>query len=151
MSIEEELTTRLKNAMRAKNTRELDVLRMVKTQGQVKKTAAGSEGDTDDEFWTEVITRYVKQQKKALVEFEKAGDQGKEGVESLRYEIDYLSPFLPKLKGEDEVRELVKQAIAETGAAGAKMAGRIVGHVMKSHREEVDAGMVKRIATEELG
>ncbi|MCP4676861.1 MAG: GatB/YqeY domain-containing protein, partial [Deltaproteobacteria bacterium] len=102
-------------------------------------------------FWTEVITRYVKQQKKALVEFEKAGDQGKDGVESLRFEIDYLSPFLPRLKGEDEVRELVKRAIVETGTVGAKMAGRIVGHVMKSHREEVDAGMVKRIATEELG
>ncbi|MCP4675944.1 MAG: GatB/YqeY domain-containing protein, partial [Deltaproteobacteria bacterium] len=55
MSIEEELTTRLKNAMRAKNTRELDVLRMVKTQGQAKKTASGFDGDTDDAFWTEVI------------------------------------------------------------------------------------------------
>ncbi|MCP4602025.1 MAG: GatB/YqeY domain-containing protein [Proteobacteria bacterium] len=151
MSIEEELNVRLKNAMRAKNAKELDVLRMVKTQAQAKKTSPGFSGEVDDAFWTDVIVRYVKQQKKALIEFEKAGDKGKEGMENLKYEIEYFTPFLPKLKGEDEVREIVKQAIAETGVEGVKMAGRVIGWVMKSHRDEVDAAMVKRIATEELG
>ncbi len=150
MGIEQELNSRLKAAMRAKNSQELDVLRMVKTQAGAKKTAPGFDGETDDAFWTEVITRYVKQQKKALAEFEKAGEQGKEGASQLRFEIEYLSPFLPQQKGEEEIRDLVKQAIAETGAAGEKMVGRVVGFVMKSHRDEVDAVLVKKIATEEL-
>jgi uncharacterized protein YqeY len=141
----------MKQAMRAKDSGVLDVLRMVKTQAQLRKSEPGFKGETDDAFWKDVIARYVKQQKKALLEFEKAGEQGREGASKLRFEIEYLSPFIPKLKGEDEVRELVRRAIAETGAVGAKMVGRIIGHVIKSHKDEVDAEMVKRVATEELG
>jgi uncharacterized protein YqeY len=151
MSIEEELTTRLKQAMRDKNARELGVLRMVKTQGQAARTAPGFEGETDDAFWTDVIARYVKQQKKALVEFAKGGEQGAENVAQIEYEVEYLAPFLPAQLGEEEVRALVRQGIAETGAAGAKMAGKVIGWVMKGHRDQVDAALVKRIATEELG
>ena len=151
MSIEEQLAARLKQAMREKKTREKDVLRMVKSQAQVKKTSSGFEGDTDDAFWTDVITRYVKQQKKALVEFEKAGEKGREAVEKLQFEIDYLAEFLPALLSEDEVRVIVKQAISEIGAVGVKMVGRVIGHVMKSHSDEVDAAMVKQIAAKELG
>ncbi len=151
MSIEKQIADRLKDAMRKRNQQELDVLRMVKTQAQAKKTAPGFQGKTDDAFWTDVITRYVKQQKKATKEFEKAGDKGKEAIEKLQFEIDYLSPFLPELLGEEAVRELVKTAIAETDAKGSKMVGRVVGAVMKNHRDQVDPAMVKRLAALILG
>ncbi len=150
MGIEQELASRLKDAMRSKNAQELNVLRMVKTQGQAAKTAPGFEGDTDDKFWTDVIIKYVKQQKKAKEEFEKAGEQGRENAETIEFEIKYLEPFLPKLMGEDEVRSIVKAAIAKTGVVDAKMVGKVMGFVMKDHKGEVDAAMVKRIATEEL-
>ncbi|MDJ0763075.1 MAG: GatB/YqeY domain-containing protein [Myxococcota bacterium] len=151
MNIEEELTTRLKQAMRTKNTSELDVLRMVKTAAQAKKTAPGFSGETDDAFWRDVIARYVKQQQKALVAFREAGDQGQENVAKLEFEIAYLTPFLPQQMDEQEVRERVRQVIAETGAAGPKMIGKVIGTIVKAHRDEVDPLMVKRIAAEELG
>jgi uncharacterized protein YqeY len=151
MGVEEQLTTRLKEAMRARNIREADVLRMVKTMATKEKAAPGFEGETDDEFWLAVIGRYVKQQRKALAEFEKLGDAAASQVEQARYEIEYLSPFLPEQLGEDAVRALVKQAIEDTGAVGAKMVGKVVGAVMRAHRDEVDPQLVKAIATEELG
>lgn len=151
MSIEKEITSRLKEAMRSKNQKELGVLRMVKTQATTAKTASGFEGETDDAFWLDVIAKYVKQQQKALVEFEKAGEAGKNQVEQLLYEIAYLEPFLPQKLSEGEVRKLVREAIDETGAAGSGMIGRVMGAVMKKHKDEVDAAMVKRIAAEELG
>lgn len=141
----------MKEAMRAKNQQELGVLRMVKTQAAMAKTAGGFDGETGDAFWTDVIGKYVKQQKKALVEFEKAGDAGKDQVEQLRFEIAYLEPFLPQKLSEDEVRKLVRRTIEETGAAGSGMVGRVMGAVMKDHKDEVDAAMVKRVAAEELG
>ena len=151
MGVEEQLTTRLTEAMRARNTREADVLRMVKTMGTKDKTAPGFKGETDDAFWLAVIGRYVKQQKKALIEFEKLGEAAASQAEQAVYEIDYLSPFLPELLGEAAVRELVKTAIEETGAAGPKMVGKVIGAVMKAHRDSVDPLLVKAIATEELG
>lgn len=150
MSIEKELTSRMKDAMRSKDTAVLDVLRMVKTEAQITKTSVGFKGDTDDAFWLEVISRYVKKQKKAKVEFEKAGEPGKSNAEKLQFEIDYLEPFLPKMMGEDDVREIVLKAIEDTGANGPQMVGKVIGAVMKLHRDQVDAAMVKTIATEEL-
>ena len=66
MSIEQQLTARLKDAMRKKNKQEIDVLRMIKANAATAKVAPGFSGETDDAFWLEVITRFVKQQKKAL-------------------------------------------------------------------------------------
>jgi uncharacterized protein YqeY len=151
MSIEQRLNTRLKEAMRNKKDKELSALRMVKTLAQTQKAAAGFNGETGDAFWLETIARYVKQQKKAIKEYQKAGDKGAENIAQIQYEIDYFAPFLPKMLGEDEVRVLVKSAIAETGAVGSNMAGKIVGFIMKSNKGKVDAAMVKEIATKELG
>ena len=151
MSIEEQLTTRLKEAMRSKNARELAVLRMVKTQAAKDRTASGFDGTTDDAFWLGVIKRYVKQQVKALAEFEKIGESAAEEIEGARFDIKYLSPFLPSTMSEEEVEVLVAKAIAQTGAAGQKMIGKVIGAVMKDHKDEVDAGMVKKIAARQLG
>jgi len=151
MSIEQQLTERLKAAMRAKNTRELEVLRMVKTVAQTAKTAPGFDGNADDAFWLDVIGKYVKQQQRAVAEFEKAGEAGREHVERLSYEIEYFSEFLPKKMNDDELRAVVTAAVAETGAVGAKMVGKVMGFVMKQHKDSVDADSVKRIALEVLG
>jgi len=151
MSVEEQLTARLKAAMLARNTREADVLRMVKTMAATEKTAPGFAGEIGDEFWLAVIGRYVKQQRKALAEFEKLGEVASGQVDQARFEIEYLEPFLPQQLGEEAVRELVRKVIEETGAAGPKMVGKVVGTVMKSHRDRVDPQLVKAIATEELG
>ena len=72
-------------------------------------------------------------------------------ADKLRFETEYLARWLPKQLGEDEVRSLVRQAIQELGASSPKQAGRVVGHLMKSHGKELDGKIVHRIATEELG
>ena len=150
MSIEEQIVSRMKEAMRAKNNQELALLRMVKSEAQKAKTAPGFDGNADDKFWLGVIAKYVKQQQRAIGEFEKAGDDAKEAIAQIKYELEYLSAFLPKKLGEEETRALVKAAIEQSGVTGVRMAGKVVGAVMKTHRDQVDAAMVKRIAEEEL-
>jgi len=58
--------------------------------------------------------------------------------------------WLPTKLSDDETRALVRQAIAELEATDAKQAGRVVGHLMKQRKDELDGGMVNRIAREEL-
>ncbi|MCU0664888.1 MAG: GatB/YqeY domain-containing protein [Myxococcota bacterium] len=137
--------------MKSKSADELRTLRMVKSAGQIAKTAPGFSGETNDAFWIEVISKYVKQQKKAIEEFEKAGAGAAAQISELRFEIDYLEPFLPQKATEDEIREMVRKAIEQTGATSAKMVGKVMGAVMKDHKDRVDADIVKRIATQELG
>jgi uncharacterized protein len=151
MSIQEQLTTRLTEAMRAKRQAEINVLRMVKTQASRDRTAPGFTCDDEDAFWLGVIQRYVKQQKKALAEYEPLGDRAAAQIAEIKYEIEYLAPFAPSALGEAETAVLVDAAIAETGAVGAKMLGKVVGAVMKEHKDRVDAALVKRIAAAKLG
>jgi uncharacterized protein YqeY len=148
MGLHEEFGDRLKEAMKAKDERVLNVVRMIRSRA--KKTAVEKNRDLDDELYQETIQAYVKQMKRAIGEYEDAGESGVELAEGLRFEVSFLEPYLPQLMGEEEVRSIVKAAIADNDIAGAKLAGRVVGLVMKSHKGHADPALVKRIAEEEL-
>ncbi len=149
MSIEQEITERMKTAMREKQTKELSILRMVKSFAMKEKTAPGFDGNTDDAFWLSVVTKYVKQQQKALQEFEKVGAGG-EAMDEIRFEIDYLTPFLPAKLSAEETEKLVIDAIAATGADSMKLMGKVMGAIMKDHKDDVDASLVKRLIQKRL-
>ena len=63
-------------------------------------------------------------------------------------EIDYLDVYMPKMLDEAATRALVEKAVAELGLSDPKMAGRVVGAVMKDNRGQVEPGLVKRLAEE---
>ncbi len=150
MSLLEDLDARMKAAMRAKDRRTLNLIRMVKTRIKERETAAGFEGEVDDALVLDVIAAYVKQMKKAMVDYERAGDAGREGVEQLRFEVAYLEPFLPQKLGEAQTRELVRATIDSLGVTDPRQVGRVMGAVMKAHRDEVEPGLVRRLAEELL-
>ncbi|MBN2718891.1 MAG: GatB/YqeY domain-containing protein [Deltaproteobacteria bacterium] len=149
MSIEQKITDLMKNAMREKKATELSVLRMVKSFAMKEKTAPGFDGNTGDEFWLDVIAKYVKQQQKTLAEFEKVG-AGADKTDEIQFEIDYLTPFLPAKLSEAETEQLVIQAIQDTGADSIKLMGKVMGAIMKDHRDEVDAALVKQLIQKKL-
>jgi len=151
MSIEADLRARLTAAMKAKDLKTANVIRMINTKIMERRTAKGFKGEVDDALHVDVIAAYKKSLEKAREQYVAAGDRGAEQVADLDFEIALTSEFLPEQMGEGEVRDLVKTAIAESGVTDPKMAGRVVGAVMKANRGRVDAGLVKRIAEEELG
>ena len=87
---------------------------------------------------------------KSRKDYEAAGDRGLEGLAEIDYELDFLKEWLPEKMSDADVRTAVEAAIAELGVSGPKMAGRVVGAVMKKHKGVADAGLVKQIATELL-
>jgi len=144
-TIEAEFGNKLKDAMRARDQRVLNVIRAIRTKIGEAKTAKGFSGTIDDTLYLKVIAAYVKSMTKAVAEFEKAGIDN-EQVNQLRFEVDYLSPYLPKKLGEAETRAIVEQVIADAGVDSIKQIGRVMGMVMKDHRDSVDAGLVRSIA-----
>jgi uncharacterized protein YqeY len=150
MPIEQDLRKLLTDAMKAKDLRTADAVRMINTKIMERRTAKGFSGQVDDALVLDIIAAYRKTLVKAREEFLGVGERGKEQAGELAWEIEFLERFLPKGLSADELRAAVKAAIAALGATDPKMAGRVVGEVMKQHKGKVEAGEVKKIADEEL-
>ncbi len=150
MSIEEDLKKMLTDAMKAKDLRTADVLRMIKTKVMERRTAKGFTGEVDDALHLEVIGAYRKSLAKGREEFLAVGERGKEEAERLAWEIEFCDKLLPAGLTADELRAAVQAAITKLGSKDPKIAGRVVGEVMKLHKGKVEPGAVKKMADEEL-
>jgi uncharacterized protein len=150
MALEQELNERLTRAIKDRDPQTADTLRMVKSRLQERRTAKGFSGQVDDALVLDVIGAYRKQLQKSLVEFEKVGERGAAQAAQLRFEIALCEGYLPKGLDEATLRELVRERLAGLGVTDAKQVGRLVGDVMKTHKGQVEAGDVKRIAEELL-
>ena len=150
MSIEVQLNDLLKDAMRAKDARTADCIRMIKTKHMERRTAAGFKGPLDDNLWLEVVAAYQKQLRKAREEYAALGERGADALPQLDFEIGFCARFLPKAAGDDEVRATVRETLARLGASDPKQAGRVMGEIMKTHKGKFDPSTVKRIVEEEL-
>ncbi len=150
MSLEQELTDRLTQAIKTKDAPTADVVRMIKTRLQERRTAKDFSGTIDDAVVLEVIGAYRKLLQKAIAEYEKLGERGAEQAAKLRFEIGFCEGYLPKGLDEAAVRALVQERIRVLGIADAKQVGRLVGDIMKTHKGQVEAADVKRMAEEML-
>lgn len=148
MSIKDQLNTKLKTAMKAKDRRTLNFVRMLKAKMTEKTTSKGFSGEVDDALWLSIITSYAKGQKKALVQYENIeGDAAAAHIEEIKWEIEACDEWLPKKADEATTRAWVEAAIAGLGGPGAHF-GAVMGAVMKSHKDEVDPGMVRGLIEE---
>jgi uncharacterized protein YqeY len=150
MALEDELTNRLTQAIKGRDGRTADVIRMLKTRLQERRTAKDFAGEVDDALVLDVIGAYRKQLQKAIAEYDKLGERGAEQAARLRFEQEFCESYLPKGMDEAAVRALVKERVASLGIADAKQVGRLIGDIMKTHKGQVEAGDVKRIAEELL-
>jgi hypothetical protein len=150
MALEQELTNRLTQAIKGKDARTADVVRMLKTRLQERRTAKDFSGQIDDALVLDVIGAYRKQLQKAIAEYDKLGERGAAHAAQLRFEQEFCEGYLPKGMDEAAARALVQERIRALGIADAKQVGRLIGDIMKTHKGQVEAGDVKRIAEELL-
>jgi uncharacterized protein YqeY len=150
MALEQELSDLLTRAIREKDARTADVVRMLKTRLQERRTAKGFAGQVDDALVQDVIAAYRKQLQKALAEYEKVGERGAAQAAQLRFEIGFCEQFLPKGLDEAALRTLVQERLQALNITEAKQVGRLVGDIMKTHKGQAEAGDIKRIAEELL-
>jgi uncharacterized protein YqeY len=150
MELEPQLNEKLKQAILDRDSRTADVVRMIKTRLTERRTAKGFSGEVDDALVLDVIGAYRKQLQKALAEFEKLGDRGAAQAAQLRFEMEFCDRFLPRRLDEPALRRLVGERLAALAITDARQVGRLVGDVMKTHKGQVEAADVKRIAEELL-
>ena len=147
MALIDDLSTALKEAMKAKDKPKLDAIRQVQTEVAKKKSEKGEEAT--DELVLGVISSYVKKMAKAVDEYNSLGERGAEMAEKIQFEIDFLSQWLPEQLSEEDVEKLVDEVLTELGEVDMSQMGRIIGAVM-AKGEGIDGSIVSRIVKEKL-
>jgi len=144
MSVKDDISAALKEAMKARNQVKLDTLRSALSAFTYKRVEAGH--DLSDEEMLDAIRKQVKQRNDSITEYVKAGRQDLADKEHV--ERDILAEFLPATKTPEEVRAIVKTAVGGL-AAEARNQGAIMKIVMPQVKG-VDGNLVRTIVTEEL-
>jgi uncharacterized protein len=150
MTLLETLNETLRQAIKDKDIATANVVRMIKTKLSERTTAKGFSGAVDDTLLLDIIGAYRKQLQKALGEFERVGERGLEQAAQLRAEIAFCERYLPKSMDVVALRALVQERLRTLGITDTKQVGKVVGDVMKTHKGQVEASDVKRIAEELL-
>jgi len=134
MTLSEQIDHDLKEAMKARDAARLGTLRMVKSAfkyAAIEKS--GADAVVDDETAMAVLRKQIKQREDAAEGFDKGGRP--ESAEKERAEITLLSAYLPAALSAEELSALIKEAIAEVGAAlgASAVVGKAqMGAVMKA-------------------
>jgi uncharacterized protein YqeY len=132
MTLQERVDSDLKEAMRAKDTSKLGVLRMLKSALKYAAIAkSGAEAELSDAEAVQVVRKQVKQRQDSIESFEKG--RRAELAAKEKNELSILNAYLPQAMSSDELAKVVRETIAETGAtAKAQMGG-----VMKALQAKV--------------
>ncbi|ARU62023.1 aspartyl-tRNA amidotransferase [Tumebacillus avium] len=146
MSLTERLTNEMKQAMKDKDKVRLSVIRMVRTA--IKNAEIDSKTTLSDDDVIAVLNRELKQRRDSLQAFESAGRQ--DLIDDVNQEIAVLMDYLPAQLSEDEVRAIVKEVIAETGAAGKKDMGKLMSALMPKVKGRADGKLVNQVVQAEL-
>ncbi len=151
MSLEATLREQLTSAMKAKDSRTANLIRMINTKVMERRTAKGFSGTVDDALILDVIATYKKSMEKARGDYVTAGERAKDQLAELDFEVEWCGKFLPQGLSEAELREAVAKAVAELPQKDPKMTGRVIGTIKKQFGDRADAQLVKKLADELLG
>ncbi|SFT80991.1 hypothetical protein SAMN02910356_02213 [Selenomonas sp. GACV-9] len=141
MSLKEQLTNDMKEAMKSHDKDRLAVIRMVR--GAIRQQEIDGQKELGDEDVIAVMSKEIKMRKDSIEEFKKGGRE--DLIAKTQAEIDVLMPYMPAQLSEDKVRELVKAAVAETGATTPKDMGKVMGVLMPKVKGRADGKMVNTI------
>jgi uncharacterized protein len=142
MSLEQQIKSQIKDAMIAKDTVRLGVLRGLTAAFMTEAIAKGKNELADDETIA-VIKRSVKQRKDSIDQFTKGGRP--ELAESEAAELKILETFLPATMSKDEIRKVAEAKKAELGVTDKTKLGALVGAVMKELKGKADGADVKEV------
>ena len=146
MSLLSRLNDDMKTAMKAKDKESLQVIRMIKSSIQNEQIKKGTDLNEEEELT--VLSREMKQRRDSLHEFEEAGRD--DLAEKVKSEIVIVEKYMPEQLSEDDIRQLVQEAITQTGASSVKEFGKVMGVIMPKVKGKADGNQVNAIVKELL-
>jgi uncharacterized protein len=149
MSIQERIDSDLKEAMRAKDTTKLAVLRMLKSALKYAAIAKpGAEAELSDAEAAQVIRKQAKQRQDSIESFEKGGRV--DLAQQEQKELSILNGYLPQAMSADQVEKAVREAIAEVGATSKAQMGAVMKAVQAKVAGRVDGKTLSQEVSRQL-
>jgi uncharacterized protein YqeY len=150
--LREAFTERLKQAMRARDARTVSAVRLILAGLKDRDIAARGSGDTTGIPESEILRllQSMVKQRRESIEMYRQGNRP-ELAQKEEDEIAVIESFLPRQMTEEEVTVVVKAAIAETGAAGVKDMGKVMGVLRERHAGVIDMAKAGAAVKQLLG
>jgi len=138
MSLKEQITEDMKNAMRAKETGRLGTIRLL--LAAMKQKEVDERVELDDAAVIAIVEKLIKQRKDSISQFQAAGRDDLVAIENA--ELVVLQAYMPAQMSEAEVAAVVAEAVAQVGASGPQVMGKVMGIVKPKLAGKADMGVV---------
>ena len=138
MSLKEQITEDMKNAMRAKDTGRLGTIRLL--LAAMKQKEVDERIELDDAAVIAIVEKLIKQRKDSISQFQAANRDDLVAIENA--ELIVLQAYMPAQMSEAEVAAVVAKVVAEVGASGPQDMGKVMGVVKPQLAGKADMGIV---------
>ena len=138
MSLKEQITEDMKNAMRAKDTGRLGTIRLL--LAAMKQREVDERIELDDAAVIAIVEKLIKQRKDSIAQFQAANRDDLVAIENA--ELVVLQAYMPAQMSEAEVAAVVAEAVAQVGAVGPQDMGKVMGVVKPKLAGKADMGVV---------
>ncbi len=148
MSLQEQVMSEMKLAMKAKDTIALESLRAIKSAILLAKTEKGGGAELSEQDEIKLVQKLVKQRRDSATIFK---EQGRDDLaEPELAQISVLEKFLPEQLSEEEIEKVVIHTIDSIGASGMQDMGKVMGMVSKELAGQADGKTISSIVKKKL-
>lgn len=146
MSLKQQINDDMKAAMRAKETARLGAIRLL--LAAMKQKEVDERIELDDAAVVSIIEKMLKQRRDSISQYKAANRQDLVDVEE--FEVTVLQAYMPQQLSEDEIKAVIAEVIAATGAAGPQDMGKVMGAVKPKLAGKADMGKVSGLIKAQL-
>ena len=146
MSLQEEISAALKDAMRARDEAKMSTLRLVLTA--IKKREKEARSLLEDQEVVSVITSQIKQRRESIEQYRKAGREDLAQTEE--NELHILQGYMPEQVSEEEISKTLDEIIAEVGAVSMKDMGKVMKAAMAKLAGKAEGGAINAMVKAKL-
>ncbi|MDI3322839.1 GatB/YqeY domain-containing protein [Pontibacterium granulatum] len=144
--LKQQITTEMKAAMRAKDKERLGTIRMI--LAELKRIEVDERVELDDARVLATLDKMSKQRRDSISQYEAANRQDLADVE--RREMEVIKTFLPQPLNEEEISELIEQAISTSGAQSMQDMGKVMGVLKPQIQGRADVGETSKLVKQRL-
>ncbi len=147
MSLKQQISEDMKNAMRAKDSVRLGAIRLL--QAAIKQREVDERIDLDDAAVVAVIEKMLKQRRDSIAAYESANRTDLADVE--KFEVSVLQTYLPQQLTEEEIKVILEKVVTDTGAEGVKDMGKVMAAIKPLVAGKADMGKISGLIKVRLG
>lgn len=147
MDLKEKILSDMKEAMKAKDTQRLEVLRFLQSAVKNKEIELRPNPIDGNEILG-VVTKQVKQRKESIEQFEKAGRQ--DLVDKEKFELSVLEGYLPQQISRADLEQIVSEVIISLNATSLKQMGAVMKEVLAKTAGAADGKLISEVVKTKL-